>query len=90
MSKISAKDERRTSNGKELGKNWERTGKEPGKNWERTGKELGKNWERTGKELGKNWERTGKEPYTDLVTYLENISVTQCISGFAKIWTPTT
>ncbi len=25
----------------------------------------------------------------DLVTYLENISVTQCISGFAKIWTPT-
>ncbi len=27
---------------------------------------------------------------TDLVTYLENISVTQCISGFAKIWTPTT
>ncbi|MCP4754480.1 MAG: type II toxin-antitoxin system VapC family toxin [Proteobacteria bacterium] len=26
----------------------------------------------------------------DLVTYLENISVTQCISGFAKIWIPTT
>ncbi len=32
-------------------------------------------------------------PYSftsDLVTYLENISVTQCISGFSKIWTPTT
>ncbi len=27
---------------------------------------------------------------SDLVIYLENISVTQCISGFAKIWTPTT
>ncbi len=36
---------------------------------------------------GQIWQENRRP---DLVTYLENISVTQCISGFAKIWTPTT